>query len=63
MKLKDFLQNLLNAPDLTIKINGKELNYTKHIQDLTNCPNADSEIIMWEVHHNIIEIWVVENES
>ena len=47
MKLEDFLYTLLNAEEFTIKVNGKELDQA----------NADSEIIMWEVHHKVIDIW------
>lgn len=63
MKLKDFLQTLLNAPELVIRVNKKQLSYDKHIQDLNDCPNAESEIIMWQSHHSVIEIWVVDKEK
>ena len=60
MKLKEFLQTLLNAEEKAIKVNGHELNYNEHIQDLTHCPNADSDIIMWTSHHDTIDITAIE---
>ena len=63
MKLKEFLQTLLNVEEKAIKVNGHELSYNEHIQDLSHCPNADSDIIMWKAHHDTIDIWAVEPQE
>ena len=60
MKLKEFLQTLLNAEEKNIRVNDHKLSYTKHIQDLSHCPNADSDIIMWKAHHDTIDIWAAK---
>ena len=48
MTVKEFLQDLLNADELSIKINGKDIEGS----------NVDKNVIMWQVHHDcVIDIW------